>query len=65
MKFSTTGRQIIIYLRQVDHGKPVAIGYQLLAKYPLKAKTPASAAYEYYNPQIRVEAAPVELTVAQ
>jgi len=64
-KFSTTGRQIIIYLRQVDHGKPVAIGYQLLAKYPLKAKTPASAAYEYYNPQIRVEAAPVELTVAQ
>ncbi len=64
-KFSTTGRQIIIYLRQVDHGKPVVIGYQLLAKYPLKAKTPAAAAYEYYNPQVRVEAAPVELTVAQ
>jgi alpha-2-macroglobulin-like protein len=62
-KYSTTGRQIIIYLREVDSAKPVRIDYQLLAKYPLKAKTPKSAAYEYYNPDIRTEDAPIELLV--
>ena len=64
-KYSTTGRQIIIYLREVDHDKPVKLDYQLLAKYPLKAKTPKSAAYEYYNPDIRVEFAPIELEVTK
>lgn len=63
-KYSTTGRQIIVYLREVAHGQPVEIGYQLLAKYPLTAKTPKSAAYEYYNPDISVEANPIQLTVA-
>ncbi|MBN2589931.1 MAG: hypothetical protein JXA96_08705 [Sedimentisphaerales bacterium] len=64
-KYSTTGRQIIIYLREVDHAKPVKIEYQLLAKYPLKAKTPKSVVYEYYNPDIRVEYAPIELEVTK
>jgi len=63
-KYSTTGRQIIVYLRDVAHGQPLEIGYQLLAKYPLTAKTPKSAAYEYYNPDIRAEAKPIQLTVA-
>jgi hypothetical protein len=62
-KYSTTGRQIIVYLREVA-GKPVEIKYQLLAKYPLRAKTPKSAVYEYYNPEIRVEDKPAELTVS-
>ncbi|MFB0556133.1 MAG: hypothetical protein ACETWQ_22755 [Phycisphaerae bacterium] len=64
-KYSTTGRQIIIYLREVVHGKPIEIQYQLLAKYPLKAKTPKSAAYEYYNPEVRVEARPIQLVVSK
>jgi len=64
-KYSTTGRQIIVYLREVEHGKPVEISYQILAKYPLKAKTPKSAVYEYYNPDVRSEAAPVELNVSK
>ena len=38
-KYSTTGRQIIVYLREVKHGEPVVIRYQLLAKYPLRAQT--------------------------
>jgi hypothetical protein len=63
-KYSTTGRQIIVYLREVVHGQPVEISYQLLAKYPLTAKTPKSTAYEYYNPEIRVDSQPVQLTVA-
>jgi alpha-2-macroglobulin-like protein len=64
-KYSTTGRQIIIYLREVDSAKPVKIDYQLLAKYPLKAKTPKSVVYEYYNPDIRVENAPIEIEVTK
>jgi hypothetical protein len=54
-----------VYLREVVHGKPIEIKYQLLAKYPLKAKTPKSAVYEYYNPDIRVEAEPIQLVVSK
>ena len=64
-KYSTTGRQIIIYLRELEQGKPVEISYSLLAKYPLKAKTTKSVVYEYYNPKSRAEAAPIQLTVAK
>ncbi|MBN1817594.1 MAG: hypothetical protein JW828_09540 [Sedimentisphaerales bacterium] len=64
-KYSTTGRQIILYLREVNHNEPVTIQYQLVAKYPLRAKTPVSAVYEYYNPEIRSEARPIQLVVAQ
>ncbi len=64
-KYSTTGRQIIVYLREVAHGKPIEIQYQLLAKHPLKAKTPKSVAYEYYNPEVRVEAKPIQLVVSK
>jgi len=64
-KYSTTGRQIIVYLREVEHGKPIDISYQLLAKFPLKAKTPKSTAYEYYNPDIRTEAPPIDLEVSK
>ncbi len=62
-KFSITGRQIIIYLREVVENSPVKIKVQMLAKYPIKAKTPKSVTYEYYNPKIRSESAPIELTV--
>jgi uncharacterized protein YfaS (alpha-2-macroglobulin family) len=64
-KYSTTGRQIIIYLREVNHKEPIRIGYELLAKYPLKAKTPKSVTYEYYNPEVKAEAQPVELVVSK
>jgi hypothetical protein len=63
-KYNITGRQILIYLREVEKGKPIKIQYQLLAKYPLRAKTPKSATYEYYNPDIRVETQPIELVVS-
>jgi len=64
-KYTVTGRQIIVYLREVDRDKPVRIEYQLLAKYPLKAKTPKSVVYEYYDPDIRSEAKPIQLKVSK
>ncbi|MFW5840514.1 MAG: alpha-2-macroglobulin family protein, partial [Planctomycetota bacterium] len=62
-KFSITGRQIIVYLREVVENAPVKIKVDMLAKYPIKAKTPKSVTYEYYNPKVRSESAPIELTV--
>ena len=64
-KYSVTGRQIIVYLDELAKDKPVTVSYQLLAKYPLKAKTAKAAVYEYYNPQSRAEAAPVQLVVVE
>jgi hypothetical protein len=33
------------------------------AKYPIAAQTPASNAYDYYNPDIRGDAAPILIVV--
>lgn len=62
-KFETTGRQVIVYLDRVVMGKPVEISYRLRAKYPVKAQTPASKVYEYYNPAVESVAEPVEVKV--
>jgi hypothetical protein len=63
-KYTVTGRQIIVYLREVRQGVPIELRYQLLAKYPMKAQSPQSSVYEYYNPRIRSDAKPIQLTVS-
>lgn len=63
-KFSLTGRQIIVYLDHVDQASPVTFAYTLRAKFPVKAKTPKSAVYEYYNPAVKNESQPQELVVS-
>jgi hypothetical protein len=62
-RFNLTGRQIIIYLEYVDQKQPVEFFYRLKAKFPVKAKTPKSTVYEYYNPDVKDEALPEEITV--
>ena len=62
-RFSITGRQVILYFREIHGGKPVSFSYQLRAKFPVKVKTPRSVVYQYYEPEVRDEAEPVELTV--
>lgn len=64
-KFNLTGRQIIVYLDHVDQNQPVAFSYRLKAKFPVKAKTPVSTVYEYYNPDVKNEALPQEITVSE
>ena len=39
--------------------------YTIVPKYPIKAKTPVSTAYEYYNPDVKDTVVPVELTVTE
>ncbi len=62
-KYSVTGRQVILYFREIRGREPLLFSYQLKAKFPVKAKTPVAAAYQYYEPEIRAEAKPVVLEV--
>ena len=62
-KFSLTGRQAILYIDRVEPAKPLSFTYRLKAKFPLKAKSPKSAVYEYYTPDNRSESRPVALVV--
>jgi hypothetical protein len=41
----------------------VEFSFRMKAKYPVRAKTPPSTAYQYYEPEIRSHAEPVVLTV--
>ncbi len=62
-KYTITGRQVILYFREIIGGKPMTFDYKMKAKYPVKAKSPVTAAYQYYEPEVRAEAQPVLLTV--
>ena len=47
----------------MERGKPLKLSYQLKARFPIRAKTPRSVAYEYYNPKNQAVAVPVTLVV--
>jgi hypothetical protein len=62
-KFEVTARQVIIYLGDVRPGDELTFEYVLRPRYPLRARTPATTAYEYNTPGVRSVANPVELVV--
>jgi len=64
-KFGTTARQITLYFGTIQPEQVVTFSYELRAKYPIKAKTPKSTAYEYYAPDRKGEAEPVEIEVTE
>ncbi|MBK8988749.1 MAG: hypothetical protein IPM39_22195 [Chloroflexi bacterium] len=64
-RYELTGRQILIYLNNLSGGQPLSFSYRLTAQYPLRAQTPASSAYDYYNPDVNGEHAPEMLVVAE
>jgi hypothetical protein len=64
-KFSVTSRQVIVYLNGMRPGETKTFEYSLRARFPVKAQTPPSVAYEYYTPDNRAVARPVELTVTE
>jgi hypothetical protein len=64
-KFSVTARQVTLYLGDVKPGEVLSFEYGLKPKYPIKAKTPETVAYEYYTPANRATAQPVELVVEE
>ncbi len=62
-RYELTGRQILLYIGNLSGGEPLSFSYGLTAKFPLRAQTPASNAYDYYNPGVSGEDAPQVLTV--
>jgi hypothetical protein len=62
-RYAVTGRQIILYIEEMQPDVPVEVDYRLQARFPIKAKVPASTAYDYYNPGTTGVVAPVEFIV--
>lgn len=62
-RYELTGRQIIVYLEEFAYGKTITLNYHLQARFPLKAQTPSSTTYDYYNPSTTFTQAPTLLTV--
>ena len=64
-RFELTGRQILIYVSNLSAEHPLTFNYRLRAKFPLAVQTPASNAYDYYNPEVNGEVEPFLLTVQE
>ncbi len=64
-RYELTGRQIIIYLEDFSSEKPLRFSYRLRARFPMRAQTPPSRAYDYYNPGGETVRAPLEVTVSE
>jgi uncharacterized protein YfaS (alpha-2-macroglobulin family) len=62
-RYELTGRQILVYVSNLSYGNPLEFSYHLRANFPLTAQTPASNAYDYYNPEVSGEQAPQTLVV--
>ncbi|HEY85947.1 MAG TPA: hypothetical protein G4N96_12645 [Chloroflexi bacterium] len=64
-RYELTGRQIIIYLENLSSEQPVKFSYRLRARFPMRAQTPPSSAYDYYNPTQQTIKAPLEMAVLE
>jgi len=64
-KFNLTATQAILYFDSIAAGDTVKLSFRLRAKYPIRARTFPSRAYEYYDPEVNSVARPVQLEVAK
>jgi uncharacterized protein YfaS (alpha-2-macroglobulin family) len=64
-KFTATAKQAILYFDGLSPAQSLSLKYRLRAKYPIRARTFASKVYEYYNPEVKATAVPVNITVAE
>jgi len=64
-RYELTGRQIIVYLENFSSEQPLNFSYRLRARFPMRAQTPPSRAYDYYNPGGETVQAPLEVTVSE
>jgi len=62
-KYTLTGRQVICYVEKLTPAQVLKFSYRLRAKYPIRAQTPKSRVYEYYNTDRQAEARPVDVVV--
>ena len=62
-RYELTGRQIIFYMTDVSSGEIFTLTYRLQARFPIRAQTPSSSAYDYYVPEQRATEAPQRIIV--
>ena len=62
-RYELTGRQIILYMTDVPSGQVFTFEYGLRARFPIKAQTPSSTAFDYYTPDQRDTDAPQRIVV--
>jgi len=64
-RYELTGRQIIIYLEDFSSESPLRFSYRMRARFPMRAQTPPSSAYDYYNPGDLTMQPPLEVSVSE
>ena len=64
-KYSLTATQAILYFDTFAPSETVKLRYRLRAKYPVRAKTFSSRAYEYYDPDVKAVARPIQMEIAR
>jgi A-macroglobulin TED domain/Alpha-2-macroglobulin family/Carboxypeptidase regulatory-like domain/MG2 domain/A-macroglobulin receptor binding domain/Alpha-2-macroglobulin bait region domain len=64
-KFSLTATQAILYFNALSPKQTVTLNVRLRAKYPIRAHTFQSRVYEYYDPEVKSTARPVQLEVRE
>ncbi|MEW5961589.1 MAG: hypothetical protein AB1801_28050, partial [Chloroflexota bacterium] len=64
-RYELTGRQIILYLEDFSSDRPLTFSYRLAARFPLRAQTPPTSGYDYYNPAAQTVKAPLEVVVME
>ncbi len=62
-RYELTSRQIIIYLEDFASDQPLKFSYRLRARFPMRAQTPPSSVYDYYNPTEQTTKAPQQIVV--
>jgi hypothetical protein len=62
-RYELTGRQVIVYLEDFSSTAPLDFSYRMRARFPMRAQTPPSSAYDYYNPSELTLREPLEVIV--
>ena len=57
LKYEIPGQQISVYLEKLMPGETFTLSWDLQALYPVKAKTPPSSVYLYYDKESRADIA--------
>jgi hypothetical protein len=62
-RYDVTPRQLILYLETLRPGQALSLPVRLRARFPVRAVTPPSTVYEYYNPANRRSTPPQPVVV--
>jgi hypothetical protein len=62
-RYELPGRQVIIYLENFSSAQPLTFSYRLQARFPMRAQTAPTTAYDYYNPSHETSQAPLQVVV--